>query len=359
MRQLLRAHEYWRMKGLAVDLVIVNEQATSYAPELVDASSPWSARGPGRSASRRRSAGASSSCAASCSPARSATRSRRPRASSCSRGTGRWRSRSCGCCGGFPRLRPARPIAGPAGGSESAASPRSARVLQRAGRLFRGRGEYVTILGEGQWTPAPWINVLANARIRLSRVGVGIGLHLGGQQPREPAHALVERSRQRPARRGALPAGRGDGRDLVPHPPSDPGRRSVRRPPRPGIQPIRARARRHRDGPSRVRAAGRPGQDLAARASRTAPVATRTSRSPPTRSGSLGPQRAAGAPVHRHRAGCGNGRALRAQRVERGVRRTRRVRGPRGPARPRGRPIAPSFSGETADWTSRRVSRRG
>jgi cyclic beta-1,2-glucan synthetase len=22
--------------------------------------------------------------------------------------------------------------------------------------------EYVTILGEGQWTPAPWINVIAN-----------------------------------------------------------------------------------------------------------------------------------------------------------------------------------------------------
>ena len=34
VRQLLRAHEYWRMKGLAVDLVIVNEQATSYALEL-------------------------------------------------------------------------------------------------------------------------------------------------------------------------------------------------------------------------------------------------------------------------------------------------------------------------------------
>ena len=28
-RQLLRAHEYWRMKGLAVDLVIVNEQPVS------------------------------------------------------------------------------------------------------------------------------------------------------------------------------------------------------------------------------------------------------------------------------------------------------------------------------------------
>ena len=34
VRQLLRAHEYWRLKQLAVDLVIVNERATSYVQDL-------------------------------------------------------------------------------------------------------------------------------------------------------------------------------------------------------------------------------------------------------------------------------------------------------------------------------------
>jgi cyclic beta-1,2-glucan synthetase len=34
VRQLLRAHEYWRMKQLAVDLVIVNERAPSYMQDL-------------------------------------------------------------------------------------------------------------------------------------------------------------------------------------------------------------------------------------------------------------------------------------------------------------------------------------
>lgn len=34
VRQLLRAHEYWRMKRLAVDLVIVNERASSYVQDL-------------------------------------------------------------------------------------------------------------------------------------------------------------------------------------------------------------------------------------------------------------------------------------------------------------------------------------
>src|SRR5436309_2129602 len=34
VRQLLRAHEYWRMKHLAVDLVILNERASSYIQDL-------------------------------------------------------------------------------------------------------------------------------------------------------------------------------------------------------------------------------------------------------------------------------------------------------------------------------------
>ena len=34
VEQLLRAHEYWRMKGLAVDLVILNEKELSYIDHL-------------------------------------------------------------------------------------------------------------------------------------------------------------------------------------------------------------------------------------------------------------------------------------------------------------------------------------
>ena len=37
VRQLLRAHEYWRLKLLDVDLVIVNEHGASYAQDLQDA----------------------------------------------------------------------------------------------------------------------------------------------------------------------------------------------------------------------------------------------------------------------------------------------------------------------------------
>ena len=34
VRQLLRAHEYWRMKQLSADLVIINEKPSSYAQDL-------------------------------------------------------------------------------------------------------------------------------------------------------------------------------------------------------------------------------------------------------------------------------------------------------------------------------------
>ena len=83
--------------------------------------------------------GASSCCAGSCSPARSATRWRRRRASSCSRGTARSRSRSSACCAGPPAARAPRPVRAAAAGRPAAAA-HSARVLQRPGRLLGGGG---------------------------------------------------------------------------------------------------------------------------------------------------------------------------------------------------------------------------
>ena len=38
LRQLLTAHEYWNLKGLAVDLVLLNDQAVTYAPGRAGAS---------------------------------------------------------------------------------------------------------------------------------------------------------------------------------------------------------------------------------------------------------------------------------------------------------------------------------
>ena len=65
VRQLLRAHEYWRMKLLAVDLVIINEQGATYAQDLQARSRRWCAPASRRSATRRtRATAACTSCAA-------------------------------------------------------------------------------------------------------------------------------------------------------------------------------------------------------------------------------------------------------------------------------------------------------
>ena len=58
--------------------------------------------------------------------------------------------------------------------------------------------EYVTVLGDGQWTPAPWINVIANPAFGFQVSVEGGGYTWSREQPREPAHALVERSGERP-----------------------------------------------------------------------------------------------------------------------------------------------------------------
>ena len=85
VRQLLRAHEYWRLKLLDVDLVILNEHGATYAQGLQDSletlvrtsQSILVPRGP--SGPRRRV----TSCAATSSPPRIARSSRRPPGPSC------------------------------------------------------------------------------------------------------------------------------------------------------------------------------------------------------------------------------------------------------------------------------------
>ena len=85
----------------------------------------------------------------------------------------------------------------------AAPAPADLEFFNGLGGFADGRAEYVTVLGAGQTTPAPWVNVDRESRLRLPGLGRRRRLHLGREQPREPAHALVERSGQptRPARR--------------------------------------------------------------------------------------------------------------------------------------------------------------
>src|SRR5437867_2818195 len=162
-RQLLRAHEYWRLKGVSADLVILNAKGTSYAQDLqqsVEAMvrASQSAVGhethgdhggvfvlredllPHQVLAVLRSAARVLILASRGSLSEQAIRLERP-------GPGPFP----------PRLRSPREKA------ETLSPP--ALDLE----FFNGLGgftpdgrEYVTALGKGQWTPAPWINVVAN-----------------------------------------------------------------------------------------------------------------------------------------------------------------------------------------------------
>ena len=162
-RQLLQAHEYWRMKQLAVDLVILNERASSYVQDLQIALETLArARQPPPPVGGERQRGrvfvlradliSAEARALLASVARVVLVGQRgslaeqldrvPEPKEADLTT---RKRSVSAA--------ERPVAPP----------------QRELEFFNGLGgfaedgrEYVTILGPGQSTPAPWINVIAN-----------------------------------------------------------------------------------------------------------------------------------------------------------------------------------------------------
>ncbi len=175
-RHLLRAHEYWHLKGILSDLVILNAKGTSYAQDfqnrfeaMVRASQ--SALGGERAGALRnvfalredlmpaqdlvllRSAARVFVQASAGTLAEQVIRVERLRPGPVP-----------------PRLRTPREEAEP--------TPPPTLDLQYfngLGGFSRDGHEYVTVLGQGQWTPAPWINVVANPQFgfQVSELGCG------------------------------------------------------------------------------------------------------------------------------------------------------------------------------------------
>jgi cyclic beta-1,2-glucan glucanotransferase len=176
VRQLLRAHEYWRLKGLAVDLVILNERAHSYTEELQGAlealvrSSQSASRHEGHETHGkvfilRKDLLKSPERDALQTAARAILLSRH--------GTLAEQLARAAVTPSTPapsRRRPARA----APGDVPPARPEFEFFNGLGGFVDDGR-EYVTVLGEGQWTPAPWINVVANPTFgfQVSESGAG------------------------------------------------------------------------------------------------------------------------------------------------------------------------------------------
>jgi cyclic beta-1,2-glucan synthetase len=178
VRQLVRAHEYWRMKQLDVDLVILNERPPSYDQDL-QASLEALVR-----ANQSRPQADGEAARGAVFVLRSDLISVEVRSLLLSTARAVLISRLGSLTEQVDRLEESQPATAPPPKRESAPAnqPPKATAPQASLEFFNGLGgfaadgrEYVTILTEGQWTPAPWVNVIANPSFGFQVSALGAG----------------------------------------------------------------------------------------------------------------------------------------------------------------------------------------
>jgi cyclic beta-1,2-glucan synthetase len=186
VRQLLRAREYWRMKGVAADLVILNAGAGSYVQglqqsveDMVRASQatgqvqPWPRGGVFLLRADLVPPDAQILLGAAARVALLANR-------------GTLSEQLVRLEG--PRPGPVPPRGRiPRAGEEAVPAPLLDLELSNGIGGFAAKGrEYAVVLGAGQWTPAPWLNVIANPQFgfQVSESGSGTSWSLNSRENR-------------------------------------------------------------------------------------------------------------------------------------------------------------------------------
>ncbi|MGH7780661.1 MAG: GH36-type glycosyl hydrolase domain-containing protein [Candidatus Binataceae bacterium] len=163
VRELARAHEYWRMKRFDVDLVIVNERSPSYDQDLQGALEALVR------ANHARSNPGEESARGNVFVLRADLVSAEVRSLLQTVARAVLLSRRGTLAQQLKRLEVMLPAAAPPPRRPPASRQPEPSRVRPATEFFNGLGgfandgrEYVTTLGEGQWTPAPWINVITN-----------------------------------------------------------------------------------------------------------------------------------------------------------------------------------------------------
>jgi cyclic beta-1,2-glucan synthetase len=187
VHQLLRAHTYWRMKCLAVDLVILNEGTPSDVQDLqtlletlVQTSQsmpyPYGAESQGKVFTLRADTVTAVQRDVLEGAARVALSSRR--------GTLAEQVVRAQRADAAPATAP-RPISPAVTSSAETSEPHPELEFYNGLGGFDAEGrEYVTILRARQWTPAPWINVIANPNFGclISEAGSGCTWSINSQE---------------------------------------------------------------------------------------------------------------------------------------------------------------------------------
>ncbi len=180
-RQVLLAHEYFRLKRFAVDLVIINEHPPSYAQELQGAleallrtqqNTGGGTAAPGRPSVHllRADLVPSEVCALLASVARVVLAGNRGRlADQLDRAEQAVRA----------AVAPARPA--PRAKLPMIAIPHpTLELFNGLGGFAEDGSEYVVVLGPGQVTPAPWVNIVANPSFGFQVSAEGSGFTWAG-----------------------------------------------------------------------------------------------------------------------------------------------------------------------------------
>src|SRR5215471_13415920 len=184
-RQLLRAHQYLRSKGLHFDLVIMNDHPTGYVQSLQD-SLNVSVRTAGSQALLDKSSGIFIR--------RSDTMPEEERILLHAVARIVIVSERGSLEEQLTRLRieesPSRrfePRSAEQTYPEAALAPPKVSFFNGIGGFAHGGREYVTTLGEGQWSPAPWSNVIANSAdfgFPITETGGGFTWSINSQENR-------------------------------------------------------------------------------------------------------------------------------------------------------------------------------
>ncbi len=166
VRQLVRAHEYWQMKRLAVDLVIVNERASSYMQDLQAALETLVRPAQSRPEPDSPVAGkvfllrtdlmANDARALLPIAARAVLAARNGRLPE------QLRRLTGGSSSRMQRTRVPAPEAARSIGPGSVTAGAGLECFNGLGGFADNGREYVIVLGPGQYTPMPWVNVIAN-----------------------------------------------------------------------------------------------------------------------------------------------------------------------------------------------------
>jgi len=189
VRQLLRAREYWRMKQLAVDLVILNERASSYIQDLQIAletlvrtsqSRPQIGADIARGAVfvLRADLISAETRALLLSMARAVLVGRHGTLSEQLN-----RPQEADTTAPPAKFAPPRRVP-PADVSQTVPVPQNLEFFNGLGGFGADGREYVTMLGAGRSMPAPWINVIANPSFgfQVAVEGSGYTWSLGSRE---------------------------------------------------------------------------------------------------------------------------------------------------------------------------------